>query len=214
MSCWHSPCDVLDSVERLHTWHECYGSDASDVPFDKQVELIIGAFLLTTPKDKATTYAIRQELFEEKAGLTLTFGAKRMLVFDHVTEFLRASAERGEDISAVHWFLNTQFRPISWPTPQQRFKPGHVVWVAIVPKRSVRATVLETNWRVSTQVAATHLHTRRRLLHQDHFKGAQLKWRELRSCARPRPLHPQEASAAVARAVACPRGCARDFGAA
>lgn len=86
-------------------------------------------------------------LWEElgDSGLTHRFGTTRQVPFGHVTEFLRSPAERGEDLYPLHSFLNGQFRPVSWPSPRLRFKPGQAVWVASHPREWVRATVLETN---------------------------------------------------------------------
>jgi type IV secretory pathway VirB10-like protein len=66
---------------------------------------------------------------------------------------MRFAIERGQDISPVHLLLNAYFRPVSWPSPRLRFKPGQVVWVAVRPREWVRATVLETTWQLSSDWA-------------------------------------------------------------
>jgi hypothetical protein len=130
------------------------------------VEQIIGAFVLTATARDAKLCAIKGELISLNLGLGVSFGATRPLPFEHVTEFLRASTEKGEDICPVHSFLNIQFRPISWPSLRLRFKKGQAMWVALRQDEWMRATVTETNTElgnlhqlsISTHVAAYAVH--------------------------------------------------------
>jgi hypothetical protein len=141
------PVDVLDLVRRRLSWLEFSGEAvALHEGFEQQVEDSIGAYLMSVPSNVADHDALERSLCD--STLAITFGATRLLPFDQVTEFLRLAAERGEDISPLHFFVNRHLRSASWPSPELRFKPGQAVWVCGKPGDWLRGTVLETHTAV------------------------------------------------------------------
>jgi hypothetical protein len=77
----------------------------------KEAERIIGPYILTATKTDDAYFALRQEL--DESHLSVTYGSTRRPPFEHVIEFSRASAERGDCIDPVLQFLNLQWRPAS-----------------------------------------------------------------------------------------------------
>jgi hypothetical protein len=140
------PADVVKTVQRRMRWHEFYGEDA-EVPFDVQAERIVGAWFRVRMVERSV---IRADF--RGSQLLYTFGATRQLPFDHVTEFLRAAAEQGIDTSLVRTLLCLQRRPVSWPSPQLRFKPGQVVWICGEHGDLFRGTVLDTNVHLRNEI--------------------------------------------------------------
>jgi hypothetical protein len=140
--CRPRPAAVLDAVKRRQRWNDySEGDDASLVLLEKQLDLIVGAFF-------STAHVSDIGEFEE---IPATFGPTRQLPYEHVTEFMRAWADRAEEISLVLSFLGSHYRPVSWPFPPLRFKPGQTVWVSMSPHDWVRAIVSEINVPVNVQ---------------------------------------------------------------